>query len=647
MRRELQRFRAVILAAIAVAGTAGCQFLLPRMDLVDARGDADGTAEGDASDFDGAEPAPDAARDEEGAGDSIDEGEEEAAAGEDAAAPEEVVEAPDVVETIDGVETTDRVEAMEETAEEASEAVETVEEAEATLDAADTEDAPAAEDVLPEPNACGGSTTLPHAVGEDCGDCRVWQCSGPDTMSCNFTCTSGYYCPSGSDTCTLCQVDEHCGSTCALCVEPAPHCDVNHCVDCVSRAHCQAWEACVSNACGACSSSTQCNPDTCHVASGRCTTAPAYANGESMIGVLGQGSFTSCVSNRGSGVADNSLSQPVKVSGNGARMAVADLNNNRVLLWSSYPDVYGKAADLVLGQPNLFTVTYPSTAQNTLSIPNGVWTDGTSVVVADYANHRVLIWRTWPTAMNQNADVVLGHGTGADKWTRNASNDGGSVNASVLNQPAAVFYSATYQALLVVDKGNHRVLVYVHPLSAIVSGEAADYELGQADFSTGTVNAGVGSVNEYGFNAPSDAVLVRVGTNPRILVADTNNNRVLVFSHYNVNGDPATWVVGQTVMTANGAAAPPTASSLNKPHGVFSDGTTVAVADRDNNRVLIWNSVPAANGAAANAVIGQAGMTTSASGCSATAMNHPQGIYFDVLGLWVTQYDNHRVALFH
>lgn len=33
-------------------------------------------------------------------------------------------------------------------------------------------------------NACGGCTVLPHAVGEDCGDCGAYACGGPDALEC-------------------------------------------------------------------------------------------------------------------------------------------------------------------------------------------------------------------------------------------------------------------------------------------------------------------------------------------------------------------------------------------------------------------------------------------------------------------------------
>ena len=39
----------------------------------------------------------------------------------------------------------------------------------------------------------------------------------------------------------------------------------------------------------------------------------------------------------------------------------------------------------------------------------------------------------------------------------------------------------------------------------------------------------------------------------------------------------------------------PTARTLASPTGVWSDGTRLVVADKSNNRVLIWNSFPTTN----------------------------------------------------
>jgi hypothetical protein len=45
--------------------------------------------------------------------------------------------------------------------------------------------------------------------------------------------------------------------------------------------------------------------------------------------------------------------------------------------------------------------------------------------------------------------------------------------------------------------------------------------------------------------------------------------------------------------------------------GVWANEGRLYIADLDNNRVLIYNSVPTANNASANVVIGQQNMTSN------------------------------------
>lgn len=57
-------------------------------------------------------------------------------------------------------------------------------------------------------------------------------------------------------------------------------------------------------------------------------------------------------------------------------------------------------------------------------------------------------------------------------------------------------------------------------------------------------------------------------------------------------------------------SATPTSSQMYAPRAVWSDGERVIVADTGNHRVLIWHSMPEADGAPADVVIGQRDMTS-------------------------------------
>jgi DNA-binding beta-propeller fold protein YncE len=273
------------------------------------------------------------------------------------------------------------------------------------------------------------------------------------------------------------------------------------------------------------------------------------------------------------------------------------------------------------------------------------------VVVADTGNHRVLIWHSWPTAHGQAADVVLGHGTTpGTMFSRNGRNDGESYPTdAVFSEPTGVYYSAYYTVLLVADSDNHRVLVFDAELSAIASGRAADHVIGQSGMYAGDANRG-GDVDRFCFDTPTDVALVRdaVSGDSRIFVADSGNNRVLVFEDYlfDSNGPPAQHVIGQTSMTLTTAPEPPNAATLEQPWAVWSDGTIVAVSDMGNHRVLVYDAIPTADGVSASSVLGQATMAGCSPSCGGSSLENPRGIVFDSLGIWVADTSNNRVVLF-
>jgi len=97
-----------------------------------------------------------------------------------------------------------------------------------------------------------------------------------------------------------------------------------------------------------------------------------------------------------------------------------------------------------------------------------------------------------------------------------------------------------------------------------------------------------------------------------LAVADTLNNRVLIWNTIPANmNQPPDVVVGQTSFTTNSFPGDtPSATSLRGPQGVWIQNGKLFIADTMNDRVLIYNSIPTANGAAADIVLGQPNMTT-------------------------------------
>ena len=120
---------------------------------------------------------------------------------------------------------------------------------------------------------------------------------------------------------------------------------------------------------------------------------------------------------------------------------------------------------------------------------------------------------------------------------------------------------------------------------------------------------------------------------------------------------PADTVLGQSGFTQstrndddqNGAIdATPTARTLYRPWAVAGNGVQLAVADTDNNRVLIWNRMPTASFQPADVVLGQGDFNrsqyddTNQDGViddtpSAHTTSHPTGLLFHGNRLVVVQ----------
>ena len=100
------------------------------------------------------------------------------------------------------------------------------------------------------------------------------------------------------------------------------------------------------------------------------------------------------------------LNHPVSVSSNGEKLAVTDRFNNRILIWNNIPNKKTDP-DIVIGQQN-FTTQNHGSALNQLNFPGQVIiTPDSKMLVADSENDRVLVWTTFPTVSGQSADYAI------------------------------------------------------------------------------------------------------------------------------------------------------------------------------------------------------------------------------------------------
>ena len=152
-----------------------------------------------------------------------------------------------------------------------------------------------------------------------------------------------------------------------------------------------------------------------------------------------------------------------------------------------------------------------------------------------------------------------------------------------------------------------------------------------------------------GLRDPSAVVVDAVSR--KVFVADRNNNRVLRYGSAAAlaNGAAAEAVLGQADFTTAVNLAPPTAQSMVAPSGLFLDPQgRLWVADYGNNRVLMFaGALGATSGAAADRVYGQATFTANGSATTDVAMDNPVGVWIDSADrMWVADSSNNRVLRF-
>jgi hypothetical protein len=340
-------------------------------------------------------------------------------------------------------------------------------------------------------------------------------------------------------------------------------------------------------------------------------TAPPYFNYMPASVVIGQTDFFSGLENRGGAAGANTLRSPGQVLIVNGRLLIADSLNNRVLVYNQIPDSNNASADVVIGQPDFVSVQpnqgLGRPTASTLSRPAGLASDGQRLFVLDRVNHRVLIYDRLPAANNARADLVIGQASmdSASFCGNSANKDAAGVSASCLSSgPTGLAYDPTSGKLLIYDSDNDRVLVYNRIPN--VNGAAADVVIGQPDFTHNSTNQG-GTVRANTLDLSTGAGLGVY--NGKLLIADRSNQRVLVFNSIPTsNNAAADVVIGQADFTHNNAneGGGVSASALSEPRGAQVDSAgRLFVIDGGNARVLVFDHIPTNNHASADVVIGQ------------------------------------------
>ena len=295
---------------------------------------------------------------------------------------------------------------------------------------------------------------------------------------------------------------------------------------------------------------------------------------------------------------------PTAVASDGVRLAVADTDNNRVLIWNSIPINNQAEPNVVLGQPdfNSSSVAQPPTAKS-LRGPQGVWIQDGRLFVADTVNNRVLIWNSIPTSNGQAADVVVGQPDFGVVVQLDLTKAVFDPKPDSLLNPVSV--TSDGQRLYVADLGHNRVLIWNSIPTQ--NHRPADVVIGQPDMTSAAPN---------------------------------NVTKLCASNGTDADGNPTYPRLCSTTM--------------DFPRFALSDGRRLFIADGGNDRVLVYNSVPTANAQAADVVLGQPTMELNLGSdqgyplrsSAADSLRTPLSMAWDGLNLFVSDSFNRRIMVF-
>lgn len=171
--------------------------------------------------------------------------------------------------------------------------------------------------------------------------------------------------------------------------------------------------------------------------------------------VLGQPSGEVRDENRGE-LGPDSFRWPHDIAATNDVMFIADAGNHRVLGWKPEPQT-DRPADAVLGQSDFVTGSEwpysPQTAE-ALRFPYAIDIDDDTMVVADTANNRILIWDGVPLDSTVAADRVLGQ----PNFASNGENRWDMVADDTFCWPYGLCLHNG--RLAVTDSGNNRVTIW-------------------------------------------------------------------------------------------------------------------------------------------------------------------------------------------
>jgi hypothetical protein len=131
----------------------------------------------------------------------------------------------------------------------------------------------------------------------------------------------------------------------------------------------------------------------------------------------------------------------------------------------------------------------------------------------------------------------------------------------------------------------------------------------------------------------------------KMFVAARDENRVLIWNSLpNADGTPADVVIGQPTMdsTSNNRAGAYAQNTMSAPTHVETNGTVLAVTET-GARVRFWNAIPTAVNSTSDFILGQTGHTTNTTGTTSSTFNDVRQVLFAAGEFFATDALNHRI----
>ncbi|CAA0097006.1 Uncharacterised protein [BD1-7 clade bacterium] len=392
--------------------------------------------------------------------------------------------------------------------------------------------------------------------------------------------------------------------------------------------------------------------------------------------VVGQTDFTQ----RNSDTTASNFSTPY---GNAyiydGRLYLPDYGNNRILGFNEIPTNNGASADFVLGQEDVISANSDGDGLVSLGGPQTMQVVDGKFYVITYDAHRIVVTDEVPTTTGQLLpSFVIGQASPE-------ANESEDCSAATLNSPETFIISDG--KLIVTDTSNNRVLIW--NTLPTVSGVAADVVLGHDNFTCGNidtptvpepitllpVNPEEAETDEpFSIGSPGG-----VWSNGKtLIVADSDNDQLLIWQSFpTTNNQEPDLIIGPEIMAAGTEDTAPSESEepetlevtpLDLPYHLYSNGNQLFLSDFENNRVLVWNTLPTSTNQEPDVILGQSnlqantenddnqdgesdradnGETEAASITSARTLSNPAGAYTANNQLIITDEGNSRYLIFN